>query len=282
MLVRAIALYVMAPYLAILVLFAVFQRRLMYHPSVAFGLKVVNVGLDPEASRDVEIRTPDGETLRGWLLAPRRSTPDPARPLMIYFPGNAENRLFRLADLHELAADGFDVLIFDYRGFGDSTGSSSEKAMTADAMLIWNKAIEELGYDSRKTVIYGESLGGAVAIALCADTSAAQVHPAAIVLNSTFASMRQIVADQYPLFPFRFFVWDDWPSIDRVARIQAPITIFHGSADEIVPVEHARQLAKTIGDKVHYVELDKFPHNSIPGDALGEELRRIRRAMDVR
>lgn len=135
---RWIVLYVLVPYISVTLIFTVFQRRLMYRPTVAESLKVSDVGLNADFGRDVELQTDDGHTLRGWLINGRKREEEPAGkpPLVIYFPGNSLNRYERVADLKEVAACGFDVLIFDYRGFGDSTGSPTEAGMTADARLI--------------------------------------------------------------------------------------------------------------------------------------------------
>ncbi|MFK7821270.1 MAG: alpha/beta hydrolase, partial [Planctomycetaceae bacterium] len=192
---RGFLLYALVPYLSVIVIFAVLQRRLMYRQTVAASLAIDDVGLSAEFGVDVELSTPDGNTIRGWLVSGRdeQTLVDVKRPLVLYFPGHSLNRSERASDLQEVARRGFDVLIFDYRGFGDSTGSPTESAITADALLAWQYVIGTLGYEQSRVVIFGESLGGAVALSLWSDENPTPPQPAALILNSTFASMSQVV-----------------------------------------------------------------------------------------
>lgn len=181
---RAFLIYGLVPYLSVTLIFTLLQRKLMYRPTTAISLKVVDLGLDPSHVKDVQIRTSDGTILNGWLRLPQTIYADPltekidenekqphAEQLVIYFPGNAQNRFLRLADLEEIAHCGFNVLIFDYRGYGDNSGSPSEKAITSDAHEIWNFAVEELRFNDDQIVLFGESLGGAVTLSLWSDDS---------------------------------------------------------------------------------------------------------------
>lgn len=274
---RWFVLYAVTPYLVVTLVFVILQRDLMYQPKVAQSLSVADAGLDAEVARDVQIETDDGEVLRGWLIAASEEFGEaPAEtPLIIYFPGNSQNRQHRCADIFELARRGFDVLIVDYRGFGDSTGSPSESALTADARLIWQYACTELQYEESTIVVFGESLGGAVALSLWSDPDWQMPQPAALLLSSTFTSMPETVAWHYPAFPFQYFVLDRWPSIDRIPRVDAPVTVFHGTADEIVPVSQGRRLAGAAVDGT-FVEVPDGTHNDIPPMLLRERFAALR------
>ena len=271
---RAAILYVLVPYLAVTLIFLVFQRKLVYQPTVADDLGAAAVGLETESVQDVQIRTPDGETLRGWWLRSEAASNQPS-PLVLYFPGNASNRYGRLQDLREVASYGFDVLIFDYRGYGDSSGSPTERTLSSDARLIWEYAREQLKYDESRIVIFGESLGGAVALSLWATDNDPSPKPAALILTSTFVSLPRTVAWHYPWLPFRYLLLDRWPSIDRIGEVSAPVTVFHGTADEIVPLEHGRELADALSG-ARFVELPGAGHNDIPIRQLRSELHRLR------
>ena len=134
---RAVLLYAVVPYLVVTAGFALLQRRLLYRPTVAADLRVAAAGLDPGRVRDVELDAGDGVALRGWhLRASGAGGRFGAAPLVIAFPGNSLNRSQRHDDLRELAGFGFDVLMVDYRGFGDSGGGPSEAALTADARRV--------------------------------------------------------------------------------------------------------------------------------------------------
>lgn len=274
---RGFAIYVLIPYLSVTVIFAVFQRKLIYRPTVSDDLSLQAVGENAESGRDVELQTPDGETLRGWLLSAQQQTgePDSRNPLVVYFPGNSLNRYERIADLKEVTRCGCDVLIFDYRGFGDSTGSPSETGLTADARLIWKYATEDLEYDERTIVIFGESIGGAVALSLWTDENSHPPQPAALILNSTFTSLPETVAWHYPYFPFQYLLLDRWPSVERVSRVRSPIRIFHGSNDQFVPVAHAEQLADA-APEARFRKIFGAGHNDVPIYQLREELEAVR------
>jgi fermentation-respiration switch protein FrsA (DUF1100 family) len=273
---RSILLYVIVPYVSVVVIFAVFQRRLMYQPTVANSLPIAAADSDPDFGKDVELKTSDGNTLRGWLLFGKdRSGQRVAdAPLVLYFPGNSLNRHERINDLREVAARGFDVLIFDYRGFGDSTGSPTESNLSADAVLAWNYARNELGYDEERIVVFGESLGGAVALSLWSRENPSPPHPAAVMLNSTFASMPQTVAWHYPWFPFQFLLLDRWPSSERIARVDVPVIVFHGTEDGIIPLAHGRTLAQAL-PSAKFIEIPGGTHNEIPMVRLRQELDAI-------
>ena len=200
-------------------------------------------------------------------------------PLVIYFPGNAGNRHERIDDLREVAATGFDVLILDYRGFGDSTGSPSEWALTSDARQVWDFACEDLHYLPSQIVVFGESLGGAVALSLWSAESTESPQPAAVILNSTFTTMPDVVAWHYPLFPFRYLLMDRWRSVDRIPRVDPPIVVFHGTADDMVPVSQGRKLASQ-SPHARFIEIANGTHNNIPMRQLRDELKRIHVAIE--
>ena len=273
---RAVVIYVLLPYFCVVLVFALIQRKLMYQPTRSDDLRVAAVGLKSDQFSDVSITTADGETIRGWLLKSNAKEP---RPLVLYFGGNAGNRFERIDDLKEVAGCGYDVLVFDYRGFGDSTGSPSEAATTADARACWDYALSEIGLDQDRIVVFGESLGGAVALSLWSDESLAGPVPAGVILNSTFDSMPATVGSLYPAFPFRYFVWDRWSSIDRIRRVKTPITIFHGSADSMVPIGHARRLAEAGGTRVTFHEIEGAEHNHLPHSQLRMTLKAVTERM---
>lgn len=264
---RSVFIYGIIPYLSVVLIFATLQRRLMYRSTPTANLSVAGLKLDAGNFRDVQLQTSDNETLRGWLLIGQRpQSEDPAstdRQLVIYFPGNSLNRHERIQDLREVATCGHDVLIFDYRGYGDSTGRPSESALTKDARQIWDFAREELRYAENQITIFGESLGGAVALSLWSDPQEAHPQPKAVILSSTFASMPLTVHEHYPWFPFHFLLLDRWPSLDRISRVKAPITIFHGTDDDFVSIAQARTLSKACSNAT-LVELPGSGHNDIP------------------
>ena len=235
---RGAFIYSVVPYVSVVLIFVTLQRRLMYRPTPSENLSVAELKLDPNNFRDVQLQTSDNETLRGWLLTGKRLDGDEPkameRRLVIYFPGNSLNRSERMQDLQEIADCGYDVLIFDYRGYGDSTGNPSESVLTKDAKQIWDYAQNELQYLETQITLFGESLGGAVALSLWSDSSESNPQPKTVILSSTFASMSRTVHEHYQWFPFHYLVLDRWPSVDRIKNVKVPITIFHGTEDDFV------------------------------------------------
>ena len=282
-LLRGVLLFAVVPYAAIVLLFVVFQRSLIYRPTVSSSLTAEECGI-PDAAVDVRLQTKDGKTLNGWLLKAKGTRSRKIKhPLVIYFPGNAGHRLARMVDLEEYAALDFDVLIFDYRGYGDSAGSPSQPALESDAKQIWEFVHDKLGYDASHIVVFGESLGGAVALSLwSADVGDAnRPNPAAVILNSTFYSMSDMASWHYPWFPFRIALRDRWPSFERIRRVTSPVIIFHGTEDRLIPFKQGQQLASQATNG-RLISIQGGTHNLIPVDQIGRELEQIRGQIGLR
>ncbi len=274
---RWLFLFVVVPYVAIVTLFTLNQRSLIYHPSRVASLSA-------ESARDVTLTTDDGLQLHGWLLSEHphdTRLPNETPPLLIYFPGNAQHRGVRRHDLQEFARLGFDVLIFDYRGYGENPGSPSEPAMKADARLVWQFAIDELMKTPERIVIYGESLGGAVATNLAAEMCEQSTPPAALITNASFASLAGTVAWHYPWAPFRYLLWDHWPSHERMPHVTCPVLMFHGVQDDIVPLSQGQELFASASDvsaidiPKSFVVLPHSGHNDIPVSTLRYEIESL-------
>lgn len=282
---RAVFLFAVVPYLAVTLLFTLAQRKLLYRPTVAKELLASDYLPPSVEAQDVRIDTEDGQRLHGWYIhateQQNNTSTEPAETepmLVLYFPGNSLNRAARVDDLLEIVNFGYDVLTFDYRGFGDSTGKPTQAALTDDARAIYDFATNELTFDSSEVIIFGESLGGAVAV------SHWNTHwkdhrsmPAGFILNSTFASMSDVVGHHYPLFPFRFFLKDDWRPIENFASLQQrpPVVTFHGTNDEMIPISQARKLANALRS-AELVEISGGFHNEIPTGQLKAALIKLR------
>ncbi|MEZ6039067.1 MAG: alpha/beta hydrolase [Planctomycetaceae bacterium] len=282
-LLRAICIYLAIPYLTVVVIFVVFQRRLLYRPTQSEGLSAADMIIREAACTDVELQTPDGQYLRGWYV--RRQSPeehqDRDRYLIIYFPGNAGNRSIRADVLRDFSMMGADALLLDYRGYGDSSGTPSELNLAADAGLIWQFAQQKLGYARDHLIIFGESMGGAVSLSLWDP----KLHPAttpdsvqpqvakALILNSTFASIPRVAQQTYPMFPFRYFVQDRWQSEERICHVDVLAIIFHGTNDELIPIAEARRL-QSFGPKgTELIEIPGGTHNDIPTEQLRQVIQ---------
>lgn len=223
-------------YALVVGLMFVTQDRLVYMPSSTISGTPERVGLDYE---DVHLTAEDGVRLHGWFLP----EPNDDSPVLLFLHGNAGNighRLHSLQQFHEL---GMAVLIIDYRGYGRSAGRPDEQGTYADARAAWHYLVEERAFPSEAVVLFGRSLGAAVAADL-----ATEVQPGAVILESAFTSAADLGARHYPWLPVRALLRHQYDALDRVERIKAPILLAHSREDEIVPFSHTERLQAVAPD----------------------------------
>lgn len=204
-------------------------NSLLYFPSRHAFLEPGELGLHPS---DVQFETDDGERLHAWWF--RAGDDSIGHVLLVH--GNAGNISDRLLHAQLLTDAGLDVFSFDYRGYGRSTGSPDEEGTYRDARAARAALLGQEGVDGTRVFYVGESLGGAVAIAL-----AVEAPPRGLVLLSTFTSVRAMGRVHYPFIPTPL-VPDAYPSLRRIGELECPLLVMHGEQDEIVPVEHGRAL----------------------------------------
>jgi hypothetical protein len=205
-------------------------NSMLYFPLRALEGSPREVGLDFE---ELRFETSDGERLHGWWIRAGRR---PALAHVLFFHGNGGNISHRLGTARALVDAGFDLLLFDYRGYGLSSGTPSEEGTYRDARAARGALLERAGVDPARLVHLGESLGGAVAAEL-----ALEHPPLGLVLQSTFTSVRDIARLHYPFVP-AFVVPNAYPTLDRIRRLRSPVLLIHGEHDDIVPVAHGRAL----------------------------------------
>jgi len=281
---RTVLVYVIVPYVSLVILGAVAQRWLIYQPKKTSRLEAKSVIGNGLSVEDVALHAANGLTLNGWRFHARATADQTAKWLVLYFPGNAGCRADRVGDCRDFTDLGCDVLLFDYRGYGDNGGAPSETLLAADARRAWLFATGELQFPPSRIVIFGESLGGAVATRLAAEFSLVGDPPAALILNSTFASLGETVAWHYPMFPFQYLLLDRFPSVDRIRSVTCPVLQFHGTADDVVAYQQGRRLfdaapaQSSSGIKKEFVTIPDGQHNYITmGDMRGAVLPLLER-----
>lgn len=203
---------------------------------------------EPQISfEEVRIPTSDGETLSGWFFPQERP-----RATVLLFHGNAGHighRLPYASLFHEL---GYALLLVDYRGYGKSSGSPEIPLLPVDARAAWSFLKNHRGASSQRTVLVGESLGGAVAARL-----GAEIQPAAVVLASTFLSLPEIARDHFPWLPWRLIFHREPLDTEAAIRsLRCPVLIAHSPRDEIVPFRHAERLFALASDPKAFLTLD--------------------------
>lgn len=267
------------PYLGGLLMLAGIQRSLIYHPYPAKALPAQVAALSPGRVHDVVTKTEDDLELRGWLvLRPGRSAKSAdelkeklaeGRPLTLYFGGNAANRSYRLLEIETLGEAGSDVLIFDYRGYGDSQGEPTEEGLARDSRAVWKFATDTLKIEPTRIVLYGESLGGGVATRLAQEWCQKQTPPAGLILRSTFNSLTVAASYHFSWIPVRWLLIDCFPSDERIRDVTCPLLQFHGRRDTIVPLPLGQNLfaaapdQSSNGQPKRFVELLRADHNDV-------------------
>lgn len=205
-------------------------NSLLYFPSRVLEQTPAEAGL---RYTDVAFETEDGERLHAWWIP----TPKPsALAHVLHLHGNAGNISSRVDEAKLLAEAGLDVFLFDYRGYGRSTGSPDEEGTYRDARAARAALLRQKGVDPARVLYLGESLGGAVGLALALESP-----PRGLVLRSTFTSVKDMARLHYPIVP-GFMVVDAYPGLARIARLRAPVLVIHGDRDDIVPLSHGEAL----------------------------------------
>ena len=202
-------------------------NALLYLPS---GEPVAEPGVPFE---DLEVATEDGERLHGWWV-PATGGPRLGHVLLLH--GNAGNVGDRAPHAELLARAGFDVLAFDYRGYGRSSGRPDERGTYRDARAALAALLHRDGVDPARVILLGESLGGAIALELAVSSP-----PAGLILQSTFTSIRDMARVHYPYVP-RPAVPDAYPSLRLITGLRAPLLFLHGDRDEVVPLMYGEAL----------------------------------------
>jgi len=241
-------LFLSTGYLALAALMYVAQRGLMYFPE-GFRTAPADAGL-PEAA-EVLLDTADGARVIVWHIPPRDG-----RPVWLYFHGNGGALRYRVDRFRQLTAQGEGLVALSYRGYAGSTGRPSEAGLIADARAAYDFAAKR--YGAERIVLWGESLGSGVALALAAERPVAR-----IVLEAPFVSAVDIAAGVYPFLPVRLLMKDQFRSDLRVAKVTAPVLVMHGDRDEVVPISSGQRLYKLITSPKRFVRLAGGGHENL-------------------
>jgi hypothetical protein len=218
------------------------QPRFVYFPSRTLELTPADLGI---AYQDIIVKKPQGGQIHGWFIPHEE-----ARYTVLMFHGNGGNISHRM-DLLELFRElKLSVFLVDYSGYGKSDGVPSEQGTYDDAQAAWDWLTGVKGVEGNQVILYGESLGGAVAAWL-----AGRVKPAALVLQSTFTSLVDVGRHLYPYLPVRWLLHIRYPTIDRIGDIYCPVLVAHGPGDEIIPYAQGKALYAAANAPKDFLEL---------------------------
>jgi len=227
------------------------ESRFIYFPARTLTATPADAGLE---FVDVEVRSHDGVRLHGWWVPGRIES-----PTLLWFHGNAGNlgdRVGLLRLLHEEL--GLGIFMVDYRGYGRSEGKPSEDGLYADARAALDAAQEHTAAGSDGVVVYGQSLGAAVAVELA---SARRLR--GVVLEAAFTSIPDMARQHYAFLPVGPLLRTSFDSESRIAEIDAPLLMLHGENDDIVPIEMGRQVFAAAEAPKEFRAIPGAGHNDV-------------------
>lgn len=224
----SVLVLILGGYLMIVAMAWFGQSRMIYFPTATIYQTPALIGAHYD---DVWLTTEDNVRIHGWHVR----TPDAKRTLL-FFHGNGGNISHRLSSIRIFLDLGLDVFIIDYRGYGRSEGKTTEQGTYLDAKAAWDYLLDQ-GKDPSDIVMFGRSLGGAIAAWL-----AARTRPAGLILESTFSSAIDMARHHYPYLPVRLLARFFYDSQVLSEKITSPVLMIHSPDDYLVPYHLGRKL----------------------------------------
>lgn len=225
----------------------VFQRQLIYIPTKTIPNRQA---LQAEDMQVITLKTDDGLMLNSWYK-PAES----AKPTILFLHGNAGNISNRIPLARHFIAEGYGVLLLEYRGYGGNQGQPTEQGLYQDGRAAM-QFLQQNQVDSEHVVLYGESLGTGVATQLATEYSVC-----ALVLQSPYTSLSAIARYHYPWI----FIspWDKFDSFTRIRNIHVPLLVLHGTHDKVIPYAEGLALFNQANEPKQWVKLPNKDHNNL-------------------
>ena len=223
----------------------IFQRKLLYFP---LKIRPSLGGLD-EVYSEVQTQTGDQLALSHWYS--KRGL-----PYIVVFHGNAGNIEGRGYKFKFLVDQGYSVLLVSYRGYGDNPGQPTERNLISDSTLALEWLFKQEGISPEEVILFGESLGSGVAVAL-----AAQYPVKGVIFDGAYSSIADVGQSAYFLIPVRWLLKDTWDSQSRIQKVRSPILFIHSKKDSIVPFRFAQKLFQAANEPKKSLWLEHSGHN---------------------
>ncbi|MDJ0553144.1 MAG: alpha/beta fold hydrolase [Microcoleaceae cyanobacterium MO_207.B10] len=262
-------------YIGICILLVLVQRRLIFVPSSVIQMTPENVQLRyedvwlPVSSQEGKL-----EEIHGWWI-PANSAKQDVKRVLLYLHGNGVNIGVNVEQAYRFYKLGFDVFLVDYRGYGLSRGNfPSEVQVYQDVEIVWDYLINQRGINPKNIVVYGHSLGGAIAIEL----GTRYPEMAGLIIQSSFTSMADVVNNMgnYRIFPIDLLLHQRFDSISKLRQLEIPIMLIHGREDRLVPADMSEKLFAVSPAKIKdlYLVADAG-HNNVAATAGDKYLDRV-------
>ena len=223
------------------------QASMIFYPMSRLYETPSDWGLEYE---DVTFKTADKLQLHGWYIPSSQSD-----RVLLFFHGNAGNISHRQHSIEIFHRLGLNVFIIDYRGYGQSEGRPSEQGLYRDATAAWHYLTEEKGFANSQVIIFGRSLGGAVAARL-----ASEAHARGLILESSFSSAQDFARAVFPILSRLILIRYDFNSIESIQRVNYPVLVLHSPDDEIMPFHLGEKVYKAANQPKHFVHM-RGDHN---------------------
>jgi fermentation-respiration switch protein FrsA (DUF1100 family) len=229
------------------------QRSLQYFPE---RRRTVPSAVGLSKAEEVVLDAADSERVIVWHVPPCDG-----QPVFLYFHGNGGSLRWREERFHDLIADGSGLVALSYRGYGGSTGHPTEKGLIEDAKAAY--AFSVAHYPAERLVLWGESLGSALALTLAAENPVG-----CVVLEAPFTSAVDVGAQHYWFVPVRLFMKDQFRSDLRAGKVTAPVLVVHGENDLVVPMALGKCLYGLIRAPKRFVSVAGAGHNDLGAKAV--------------
>ncbi|MBN1621918.1 MAG: alpha/beta hydrolase [Endomicrobiales bacterium] len=242
----SIVIIVVATYLIILGIFFFLQSSFVYFPFRDVIAEPKHIGLSFE---NIVFNASDGIRLSGWYIPCRKSKSE-SKGVLLFCHGNAGNISHRLDSIQTFNHLGLDVLIFDYRGYGNSQGKPSEKGTYRDAQAAWEYLTKNRNIPEDRIILFGRSLGGSIATWL-----ASKYNPKALIVESCFTSVKDLGSQLYPFLPVRLLSKFDYNTKEYLKSAKCPVLIIHSKDDDIIPFSHGKKLFAAANEPKDFLEI---------------------------
>ncbi|MTB52910.1 alpha/beta hydrolase [Lewinella sp. W8] len=246
---RRLGYVLVGGYVLICILLYAGQERLLFHP------RALNADYRYENYQEVWVPTDDATRLHALHLRAAANTDPAARKVVLYLHGNVGNNRRSLHQTRALQQIGVDLLLIDYRGFGKSEGAlTTEEHLTEDLQEAYDYLREELDYAEENITVVGYSLGSGPASYLAAEN-----NPGNVVLVAPYTSLTDMKNEFFWMFP-DFLMRYPMDNAKRLRESNAPVTILHGTADELIPFRMAEELVSIDPQRINLRPLEGQGH----------------------